>query len=60
ITGEHNDGIVRTPYLHKQFSKQVLDLFNDIKTAFDPHVLFNPGKKVNGSIEVIKKYLVKE
>lgn len=60
ITGEHNDGIVRTPYLYKQFSKPVLDLFNDIKTAFDPHVLFNPGKKVHGSVEAIQKYLVKE
>jgi FAD/FMN-containing dehydrogenase len=60
ITGEHNDGIVRTPYLYKQFSKPVLDLFNDIKTAFDPHVLFNPGKKVYGSVEAIQKYLVKE
>ena len=60
ITGEHNDGIVRTPYLHKQFSKPMLDLFKDIKTAFDPHMMFNPGKKVNGSVETIVKYLVKE
>ncbi len=60
ITGEHNDGIVRTPYLHKQFTQPVLDLFKDIKTAFDPHVMFNPGKKVNGSVAAIQKYLVKE
>ena len=60
ITGEHNDGIVRTPYLHKQFSQPILDLFKDIKTVFDPHMMFNPGKKVNGSVETIVKYLVKE
>ncbi len=27
ITAEHNDGIIRTPYLAKQFSPEIIDLF---------------------------------
>lgn len=60
ITGEHNDGIVRTPYLYKQFSPQVLELFSAIKMTFDPHKILNPGKKVGGTIDAVRKYLVKE
>lgn len=60
ITGEHNDGIVRTPYLYKQFSKPMLDLFKDIKTAFDPYTMLNPNKKVNGSVQAIKSYIIRE
>jgi FAD/FMN-containing dehydrogenase len=60
ITGEHNDGIVRTPYLPKQFAPEMIVLFNQIKSAFDPGAIFNPGKKVGGTIEAIEKYLIRE
>jgi FAD/FMN-containing dehydrogenase len=46
ITGEHNDGIIRTPYLGKMYSPEVLDLFRQVKNIFDPKNIFNPGKKV--------------
>ena len=46
ITGEHNDGIVRTPFLSKMYSPEVLELFKQIKQIFDPLNIFNPGKKV--------------
>jgi FAD/FMN-containing dehydrogenase len=57
ITGEHNDGIVRTPFLNKMYSPQVLELFKQVKTIFDPHNIFNPGKKVGGSLEYFKSHL---
>lgn len=60
ITGEHNDGIIRTPYLNKQFEKGVVRLFGSIKKIFDQENIFNPNKKVNGTIEMIQKYLIKE
>ncbi len=60
ITGEHNDGIVRTPYLHKQFSPKMIQLFQKTKEVFDPGYVFNPGKKVGGSKENIITTLVKE
>ncbi len=49
ITGEHNDGIIRTPYLPKMYGDTVYRLFEDVKKIFDPHGIFNPGKKVGGT-----------
>lgn len=47
ICGEHNDGIMRTPYLHTMFSNTTLEMFAQLEHIFDPHDIFNPGKKVN-------------
>ncbi len=49
ITGEHNDGLVRTPYLYKMFLPQMLTIFSSIKDIFDPKCIFNPHKKVDPS-----------
>ncbi|MEK7109106.1 MAG: FAD-binding oxidoreductase [Patescibacteria group bacterium] len=46
ITGEHNDGLVRTPYVGKMFGPEMLALFMEVKKIFDPQNIFNPGKKV--------------
>jgi FAD/FMN-containing dehydrogenase len=47
ITGEHNDGLIRTPYLYKMFTPEILNVFQEIKEIFDPHRIFNPHKKVD-------------
>lgn len=52
ICGEHNDGIIRTPYLNKMFTKKMLDLFKDTEHIFDPEDIFNPGKKVNPRFDI--------
>ncbi len=52
ICGEHNDGIARTPYLNKLFTKKELDLFKQVEHIFDPDDIFNPGKKVNPRFDV--------
>lgn len=46
ICGEHNDGIIRTPYLDTMFSKEVLEIFDKLERVCDPHDIFNSGKKV--------------
>ncbi len=46
ISGEHNDGLVRTPYVEKMFGSDMYALFLEVKKIFDPHDIFNPGKKV--------------
>jgi FAD/FMN-containing dehydrogenase len=46
ITGEHNDGLIRTPYVEKMFGPEMYALFLEVKKAFDPLNIFNPGKKV--------------
>ena len=60
ITGEHNDGIVRTPYLNKMYSPEVLELFKKTKEIFDPQNIFNPGKKVNGTLEYLENHIAIE
>lgn len=45
LSGEHNDGLVRGPWLEAQFGKPIVDLFRDIKHIFDPQNIFNPHKK---------------
>lgn len=50
ITGEHNDGIIRTPYLPKMYGDTVYRLFEEVKRIFDPEGIFNPGKKVGGTL----------
>ena len=52
ICGEHNDGIIRTPYLHLMFTKKMLDIFKDCEHIFDPEDIFNPGKKVNPRFDI--------
>lgn len=46
ITGEHNDGIIRTPFLRQQYGEEVYALFEKTKEILDPKNIFNPGKKV--------------
>lgn len=46
ISGEHNDGIVRTPYVEKMFGPAMYALFHEVNNIFDPQDIFNPGKKV--------------
>ena len=58
-TGEHNDGIIRTPYLPMLFGPEMVALFAETKEIFDPLNILNPGKKVGGSFEDIKKDIIK-
>jgi FAD/FMN-containing dehydrogenase len=50
-TGEHNDGLIRTPFLQQQFGPEMYKLFEETKKIFDPKGIFNPRKKVGGSME---------
>ena len=59
ITGEHNDGLIRTPYLKKMFGQEVYDLFVKTKDIFDPTCIFNPNKKVGGSIDYTRKHIAR-
>ena len=60
ITAEHNDGIVRTPYLEKMYGERVYNLFKQTKIIFDSKNIFNPGKKIGGSKEYIANHLAIE
>lgn len=49
ITAEHNDGLIRTPFLEKMYGKKIVGLFKEVKEIFDPLYIFNPGKKVGAT-----------
>jgi len=58
-TGEHNDGIIRTPYLPMLFGAEMVALFEKTKEIFDPLNIFNPGKKVGGTFADIKRDMIR-
>jgi len=45
LSGEHNDGLVRGPWLEEMYGKKVLGLFKEVKHLYDPDNIFNPHKK---------------
>jgi FAD/FMN-containing dehydrogenase len=49
LSGEHNDGLVRGPWLGEMYGPHILRLFKDTKDIFDPEGLFNPHKKANAN-----------
>ncbi|HSX08262.1 MAG TPA: FAD-binding oxidoreductase [Candidatus Saccharimonadales bacterium] len=45
LSGEHNDGLIRGPWLEQQFGKEIVGLFREVKHIMDPDNIFNPHKK---------------
>lgn len=46
ITGEHGVGLEKLGQMPSQFSEQELLQFEEIKAAFDPQLMLNPGKGI--------------
>jgi len=59
ITAEHNDGLIRSPYLEKMYGVEITALFAEVKEIFDPKNIFNPGKKVGSSLEYSLEHIKK-
>lgn len=57
ITGEHNDGLIRSPFLKQMYGEEVYMLFEKVKAVFDPDNIFNPGKKVGASFDYSAAHL---
>ncbi|MBF8250144.1 MAG: Oxidoreductase [Candidatus Levybacteria bacterium] len=57
ITGEHNDGLIRTPYLKGMYGEKIIKLFEETKQIFDPQNIFNPRKKVYGDLKYALSHL---
>ncbi|HEV2303005.1 MAG TPA: FAD-linked oxidase C-terminal domain-containing protein, partial [Stellaceae bacterium] len=45
-SGEHGDGLVRSEFHAAMFGDRLVRAFEEVKDAFDPAGLFNPGKIV--------------
>ena len=46
LSGEHGDGLLRTPFLSKLYGDDIYSLFKKVKDIFDPNGIMNPGKIV--------------
>ena len=51
VSGEHNDGMIRGPWLAAMYTPSVLGYMKDIKELYDPLNIFNPHKKTDATWE---------
>ncbi len=47
LSGEHNDGMIRGPWLEAMYGPKFVGYFREVKRAFDPENIFNPHKKTD-------------
>ncbi len=65
MSGEHGDGLVRSGWNEKMFGSSIYSAFRDVKAAFDPSGIMNPGKIVDSpsmteSLRIGPSYRVSE
>jgi FAD/FMN-containing dehydrogenase len=51
LSGEHNDGLVRGPWLEQMYGREMMHIFREAKHIMDPDGIFNPHKKVDATWE---------
>lgn len=49
VSGEHNDGMIRGPWLAQMYSPNVLGYMREVKSLYDPQNIFNPHKKTDAT-----------
>lgn len=49
LSGEHNDGLVRGPWLEQMYGPEILGFFKQAKYIMDPQDIFNPNKKATAN-----------
>ena len=47
LSGEHGDGLVRSPFMRKMYGPTIYEAFQSVKRTFDPRGILNPGKIVD-------------
>lgn len=57
LSGEHNDGMIRGPWLEAMYGPEVLSIFKQTKHIFDPQNMFNPHKKTDADWEFTMKHV---
>lgn len=57
LSGEHNDGMSRGPWLHLMYDRNTMNHFKQIKNIFDPDNIFNPDKKTDAHWEFSMSHL---
>lgn len=49
LSGEHNDGMIRGPWLERMYGPSVYGHMKAVKHIFDPENIFNPRKKTDAT-----------
>lgn len=57
LSAEHNDGLIRGPYLEKMYGPAVMKLFWQVKKIFDLQNIFNPHKKTDATMSYLLTHL---
>ncbi len=57
ISGEHNDGMIRGPWLETMYGKEIMEYFRQTKRIFDPENIFNPHKKTDATWEYTMSHI---
>jgi FAD/FMN-containing dehydrogenase len=57
LSGEHNDGLVRGPWLKQMYGPEMYEIFREAKDIFDPDGIFNPHKKANADWDFSMKHI---
>lgn len=52
ISGEHGDGLSRSPFLRRQYG-DAYDVMREVKRIFDPRNILNPGKIIGAEQDLL-------
>jgi len=59
MSAEHNDGLIRGPFLPEMYGRDLYQLFKKVKEIFDPQNIFNPHKKTDATFEYSLDHMIK-
>ncbi len=57
LSGEHNDGMIRGPWLREMYGDKIFKHFKKVKQIFDPQNIFNPKKKTDSDWQFSMNHL---
>lgn len=57
ISAEHNDGMVRGPFIKQMYGQEMFEVFKEVKNIFDPQNIFNPHKKTDARLSFSQKHI---
>ncbi|MFA6608605.1 MAG: FAD-binding oxidoreductase [Candidatus Paceibacterota bacterium] len=59
ISAVGGDGLIRTPFLSYVYNEATMNIFQNIKNAWDPLGILNPGKKISVTTNYLREHLAR-
>ncbi len=57
ISAEHNEGLIRGPFIKLMYGAKMYQIFQQTKKIFDPQNIFNPHKKTDATMEYSMEHI---